>query len=467
MPRRVVLFVVVALCCLTGARARGHAIWLDLKSTAAEPQARIFFGEEPAPGAPHLLAKVAHTRLDARDGQGATHALKLKAPAEGVLAADCSVRGPFVLEAFCDYGYYPRGGFLLQYYAKHLSADWAACAQQLARSEQLALDLVPRITGDQLSVQLLFRGKPAADSEIVIIDPAGEHHQIRGDGEGRVSLTAKEAGRYAIQGTYIEPTPDGQRDGKKFAKTWHTCTLTLDHAVVDASPSAKAESRASDPDAVAALKRARDGRSIWRAFPGFSAELTISGGGQTIGAKATIDANGVVTLDMPESKLSDWVEEQLNSLVQHRMPDGEVTTGRIAWAEPDDTHPLGRKIDLGDPTLQSAYRLKDDVIMEVNRLMGAQRFTISVLEIERNAENKYLPRSFTMNFFDAKSGELKLSLGYLNRWQPLGHLDVPQVIVEVSAQQGAATTRRIEFANCRLLQAEGSAEKPTEKSAAK
>ena len=52
--------------------------------------------------------------------------------------------------------------------------------------------------------------------------------------------------------------------------------------------------------------------------------------------------------------------------------------------------------------------------MEVNRSAGKLRFTISVLEIERNAEDKYLPRAFTMNFFDAASGEFKMSLGYWN-----------------------------------------------------
>ena len=55
-------------------------------------------------------------------------------------------------------------------------------------------------------------------------------------------------------------------------------------------------------------------------------------------------------------------------MVQHRMPDGEVTQGDVTFADEADTHPLGRKIDLGDPSLQSAYRIKDDVIMEVNRI---------------------------------------------------------------------------------------------------
>ncbi len=89
--------------------------------------------------------------------------------------------------------------------------------------------------------------------------------------------------------------------------------------------------------------------------------------------------------------------------------------------------------------------------MEVNRSMGPMRFTISVLEIVRNAEHKYLPRAFTMNFFDAKSGELKTSLGYWNDWQRVGAFDLPKTIIEIDARKGGASTKDISFENCRLV----------------
>jgi hypothetical protein len=168
--------------------------------------------------------------------------------------------------------------------------------------------------------------------------------------------------------------------------------------------------------------------------------------------RAAIDADGVVTVELPAGKLTDWVEEQLNSMVQHRMPDGEVSQGDVTFAEEAGAHPLGRKIDLGDPSLQSAYRIKDDAIMEVNRSAGpTMRFTISVLEIERNKEGKYLPRSFTMNFFDAKSGDLRTSLAYFNSWQRVGAFDLPEQIIEIDAHKGGAGAKQIDFSNCKLL----------------
>jgi hypothetical protein len=134
------------------------------------------------------------------------------------------------------------------------------------------------------------------------------------------------------------------------------------------------------------------------------------------------------------------------------MPDGEVAEGRVTYVDSNESHPLGRKIDLGNPATESAYRIKDGVILEVNRKMGSLRFTISVLEIVRNAEDKYLPRSFTMNFFDGASGELKTSLAFRNDWQRVGAFDLPKTILEITSEKGGATTRQIVFSNCRLLE---------------
>jgi hypothetical protein len=404
------------------------------------------------PGEPHLIGKVAQSKAWIRTVDGTTE-LKLAPDANkehAALVDTCPKQSAASLEAVCDYGVYSRGpaGVLLNYYAKRLAGDWSKHADKLARAERLALDIVPSLAGDKLNVLVLYQGKPS-EGELVVVDPAGDDHELKTDAEGRGSITLKSEGRYALRAAHIEPNSAGTRDGKKYAQTWHYATLVLD--VRPASPAADGGS--NDDTALKALERSRDGRAIWHDFPGFTADLAVTSGGQRVTGKMSIDASGTVEVEMPKSPLADWVEEQLNSLVQHRMPDGEVTQGDVKWSDNDLTHPLGRKIDLGDPDLQSAYRLKDDVIMEVNRSMGKLRFTISVLEIVRNAENKYLPRSFTMNFFDAETGELRTSLAYWNEWQRVGKFDLPKTIVEVRAAQGGSGTKQITFDNCKLIEA--------------
>ena len=445
--------VLLGLACAVAlaAPARAHFIWLDLQPGAGgQGQARLYFAEEPGPGEAELIGKAAQVKVWLRQADGTVTDLKLAAAGadEAALVADCASKGTS-LEGTWNYGVYTRGntaGPLLLYYAKGLSGDWAQDAK-LARAEKLKLDIVPTLAGKKLAVQVLYDGQPVKDNEVLFVDPAGEHHDLTTDSEGRARIDAT-AGKWGVRAAKIEADKAGEQDGKKYSQTWHYATLTVDVP----GTTLTAEKSAADNSALDVLMRARDGRAIWNEFPGFSAELAVLSGEETVKGKVEIDADGVVTLDMPQSKVTDWVEEQLNSMVQHRMPDGEVSQGDVTFAEEPGPHPLGRKIDLGDPSLQSAYRIKDDVIMEVNRSAGpTMRFTISVLEIERNPEGKYLPRSFTMNFFDAKSGDLRTSLGYLNSWQRIGGFDLPKQIIEVDAHKGGASTKEIAFSNYKLL----------------
>ncbi len=411
---------------------------------------RLYFSETPAPGEPHLIGKIAHTQAWARDAAGQRVELKLGQPDEdaALLPLVGKVAPGDSLEAVCDYGVYERGpaGLLLQYYSKCLSGDWAAHADKLAHADGLKLDIVPTLSDGKLTLAVVYQGKPAGTGEVLVVGPTGEVQELTTDEQGQATVDAQSPGRYAVRAAHIEPNKSGERDGKKYAQTWHYCTL-----LVDVRPMTAAS--ADDLSAVEALKRARADRAVWQDFPGYTTDLVVTSGDEKVEGKATIDSSGVVELDMPKSKLTDWVEEQLNSLVQHRMPDGEVTEGNVQWAEPNDDHPLGRLISLGDTAFSSAYRLKDDVIMEVNRTAGpAMRFTISVLEIERNAENKYLPRAFTMNFFNSKTGALQNSLGYWNEWCRVGTFDLPKTILEVDAHPGGTTTKQIVFSNCKLVE---------------
>jgi uncharacterized GH25 family protein len=436
----------LTLFAFSAASARAHFIWLELAPAGGGREARLYFGEEAAQGEAHLLGKVAHAKAWVRTPAGEPAEVKLARAGDDAeaLVAPCPAATAASLEGTCDYGIYERGpGVLLQYYAKALAGDWTT-HPELARAERLKLDIVPTAAGGKLAALVLYEGRPVAAEEVVVVGPDGNAHELKTDAAGKVEIDAA-AGRYAIRAGHIEAARSGERDGKKYAQTWHYATLVLD--VPKQSVAAAASDSAED-----ALKRARDGRSVWQDFPGFTSQLVIRGGGEEVQGQLTIDADGVVSLEAPISKLSEWAEEQLNSLVQHRMPGGEVTTGQVAWADDDADNPLGRKITLGDPEMKSAYRLKDDVIMEVNRSMGPTRFTISVLQIERDADGKYLPKSFVMNFFNSATGELQNSLGYLNDWQRVGPFDLPTRIVEVDAKKGGSTTKEIVFANSRLIE---------------
>jgi hypothetical protein len=198
------------------------------------------------------------------------------------------------------------------------------------------------------------------------------------------------------------------------------------------------------------LRQARLARVVWENFPGYTADVVVSWGDAETPGKVTIDSYGVVTVEMPDGPERKWVEAQLASLAQHRMPEGEIAAGAVRVADSDAHHPLGRRIDLGDPKLGSVYRIRDNVIYEVNRNAGPLRFTISVLDVTWNEDHKYLPRCFVMNFFDAASGELKQSTAYLNEWRRVGAFDLPARILEIEAGGKSQPVRQMLFTNLKL-----------------
>jgi uncharacterized GH25 family protein len=191
----------IALACwlvLGLTQAKAHFIWIDLKPVQdGEPQAQLYFAELPEPGEARLIGKIAHAKVWIRNVEGVKN-LKIEPTANenmATLFVACPKQSAASIEAKCDYGVYQRGpaGVLLQYYAKHLAGDWSKQVGKLARSELLTLDIEPSHAGRQLGLQVLYKGKPAPNSEVVVIDPAGESHQLTTDSEGRVVTEAPRA----------------------------------------------------------------------------------------------------------------------------------------------------------------------------------------------------------------------------------------------------------------------------------
>ena len=164
---------------------------------------------------------------------------------------------------------------------------------------------------------------------------------------------------------------------------------------------------ASSPTAQQLLDRARDGRAVWDDFPGFSADLTLWTGGKKSACRITVTGDGEVQLRGCEGVDTSGVQILLDSLVQHRLGGGGPQQAVVFVNEPGE-HPLGRMIRFeGDTAMHSAYRVKDDMVTEVNRRMGDSRFTISVLDADHNAEGKYLPTTIQVSYWDAASGAEK------------------------------------------------------------
>ena len=85
--------------------------------------------------------------------------------------------------------------------------------------------------------------------------------------------------------------------------------------------------------------------------------------------------------------------------------------------------------------MASSYRVKDRQIMVVNRAMGKLNMTITVTENDVNAEKKFLPRAYTVQYWNASTGDLQRTESIQNRWTRVGELDLPS-LVSVQASSG-------------------------------
>ena len=193
----------------------------------------------------------------------------------------------------------------------------------------------------------------------------------------------------------------------------------------------------------------RANRSVWEHFPGFTAKVTVRIDDNVERGTVAVDEHGTVTSQLKDDKLRQWADEQLGSLVDHRLPSVPDDESPIL-ADNDVDHPLGRLIRLGDAKYDSSYRIRDDVVTEVNRRAGPEKFTISVFETDRNKEGKYLPRTFSATFWDAKTGEIKTSSSYLNTWKRVGTFDLPDRFLEVETTPGERHVKEMTFTDYSL-----------------
>lgn len=209
-----------------------------------------------------------------------------------------------------------------------------------------------------------------------------------------------------------------------------------------------------DPAAYALLKDAHDARQVWPTdFPGFSAEVVFNDNGQLTKGKISYEQKSGVSLTIegisPESKT--WLVNQLNSLLSHRR-GGDFAkrdgANPITFGE-DDKSPIGRLVILND-SLKSSYRVRDNKVVDVTRTIAGERFTISVLETTSVENNKYLPRHFTVTYFDAKTGALKRTESFSDKHTKITDIWIPTERRVIRADNGVITSRVVEIHNCEL-----------------
>ncbi|MEX2317344.1 MAG: DUF1668 domain-containing protein [Pirellulales bacterium] len=238
------------------ATARGHFLWLKSIEADGRPQAFLYFGENANDEAYHFPDALAGIEVWRRTADGKRTKLVTK-PLDTAgrigRVAPLPESGAGVLEASGQYGLYH--GMLLTYYAKHVQTAAGRPVIDSGPSKELALDVVPRIDGDQLRLAVTWNGKPLADAAVNIAVGDAEAVEKKTDGEGMVAFKLGRNGLVSVLANFRDANAKGELKGESYTSAAHFVTLTIEWSAASARNDSerKTEAAAKPPAAVPPL----------------------------------------------------------------------------------------------------------------------------------------------------------------------------------------------------------------------
>ena len=437
------LFMIVLASLIATNAAHAHFLFVRILAPAEAGRcAEVYFSDQADAGDPRFIDKIASTKLWVQSKPGTFEPLKVH-PTPDRLRALVPSSGSIGVIGECTYGVLARpkaAPFLLRHYPKAV-AGRAEDIRALRDKPEIPFEILLSTNGKQMQFIATRRGKTIPDAKFIAIGVDLKEHQLTANAQGVASWTPSVPGSYAV---YTSQTlkEAGVYQGEKYEEIREFATLAFTWPLESSDP---------DPKAVALFQEAIAARSSWSHFPGFRADVKASADGRSWKGGATITAKGDVTLTMEDDVVAPWVKEQLESIVLHRMARPQTKEPVLRFGDADQDHPLGRLLIFDGGKFASSYRVKDRQIMVVNRNLGKTNMTITVLDNDLNAEKKYLPRSYTVHYWDAVSGKLERSETIQNRWTRLGSWDLPMTLTVQTSSSAGQGVKSMTLSEHRLL----------------
>lgn len=425
-----------ALLCLAPGSAEAHFLFICITPPAEGGRAaEVFFSEQATAGDPRFIQKIAHTELWRQTSPGKFEPLDVRTAGDR-LHAHLPSAGSAAVIGFCEYGVLARPNeppFLLHYYPKAMSGK-PDDLNRLKRRPEASLEIMATVNSDSVSLIALADGRALPNAVFHITDSDLTDEEITADADGLARWSPGKHGRWSIYVKHVLPTA-GDKDGSHYEEVRQFATLALTWPLVPAEPDAAAVELFED--AIAA-------RAQWHGFPGFTAKIAGSVAGRSFSGNVTVAADGSVTLTTDDEATHEWVEEQLSSIAMHRAASGRQSGKRPRlWFGDDenDAHPLGRLLVFDGGDFASSYRVTDRQITVVNRAMGRQNMTITVLDNQQTAAGTFLPRSYTVQYWDDATGRLLRSEAIEDRWTKVGQFDLPRTHTVTASSDAGQSVR--------------------------
>ncbi|MBT4868061.1 MAG: DUF3386 family protein [Planctomycetaceae bacterium] len=422
--------------------ASAHFLFLRIGTHAeAGRSAEVYFSEYAHAGDARFVEKIKPTKLDIQETPGKFQPLVVKAGTDRLRAflpssGSVSVGGELV------YGVLKRDvSFLLRYHPKGVAGN-PEKLNAMSPRKGAPLEIVASWSEKGVTLTALRDGKPVPGALFTTVDSDLVNEELKADKSGHVTWKPDAAGQYCIY-TRATTKQRGEHGGKSYTEIRDFATLCFRWPLVRSS---------ADEKAVALFEAAIAKRAVWKNLPGFTADVSGSVDGRGFEGTARVDAEGDLTVESDEEAGTEWVEDQLGSIVLHRQAsDGSRPKPVLRFADDDLDHPLGRLLIFDGGRFASSYRVRDGHLSVVNRNIGPMNMTITVLDNKKNAEGKFLPHSYVVQYWDAKTGRLLRTETVQVRWRRVGDFDLPTEQTVTTASESGLTVRTIRLANHKLL----------------
>jgi hypothetical protein len=408
------------IACGLSRAAQAHFLFARILPPAEAGRAvEVYFSEYATAGDPRFLDKVAPTQLWLQTEPGKFKPLEAAKQADR-LRARLPLSGSLAVIGQLDYGVLARPEqppFLLRHYPKAVAGKPEELNQLKPRAET-RFEIVAHFESDRALLTVLLDGKPLPGAVVHTVDADLAGDELKTDDAGQVSFAPPSTGLYCVYAQHVDKTA-GKHADKSYDEIREFATLSFNWPLVRTG---------ADAEAVKLFEEAIAQRAQWSKFPGFTAEVTADVDGRPFSGKVTVSATGEVDLDSGDEPAAQWVRDQLASITMHRAADNSASDEKpvLRFADDNTDHPLGRLLEFDGGQFASSYRVRDKQLLVVNRNFGKQDMTITVLDNEQNAEGKFLPRSYSVQYWDAETGKLSRVESVQDRWTRVGAFDLPR-----------------------------------------
>lgn len=202
------------------------------------------------------------------------------------------------------------------------------------------------------------------------------------------------------------------------------------------------------------FQAAYENRYTWdEAFPGYTADVELKQGEEVYTGKIRINPDlSVEVSEIDDPEVQESLYTQLRDVVTHRKRtpfDKAHGANRFSLGETDKSGAVEILVE-GD-AMGSNYRVRDNQISLVSRVMGRMAFTIHH-KASLDTGSGYVSSNYTAVFRNPQTQEVLRQMEFEDTYEPVGdHYVMTRQVVHTHAQ-GQTTTTEITFSNIALLQ---------------